>query len=232
MKNLLLALAFVFGTTSLFAQSKFHPGLTFNPIFGFLKAQTSSPITNASNKGVKLGFSYGVMADYMFADNYGLNFELRFAHFNNAYQAVSSTGGVSTSVTDIQKVHKQYLQIPVSLKMKTNQIGYIKYFGQFGFAPSINLRTRVDKSVQVSGSGAIDSSDLNYLKLYKPFNIFLIIGGGLEYNFGGSTSLMVGLTFENGFINMARQNDKFYQRNGYFIDLRDKAIVLNLGIFF
>jgi hypothetical protein len=226
MKKLILAIVLLFTAGSLSAQSNFHPGLTFNPMFTFLRAQISGNGATVSNKGVKLGYSYGLMADYMFADNYGLNFGLRFAQFNNEYTYAAGT------FSDDQKLHKQYLQIPVNLKMKTNEIGAIKYYGQFGLIPSITLRTRADRTTQVAPSPAIVATDVNENSLYRPFNLFLDIGGGLEYNFGGSTSLMVGLTFENGFVNMARQNDKYLAFNGYTIDLRDKAIVLNLGIFF
>lgn len=232
MKKLTLVLILSCFFFSSNAQSRFHPGLRFNPTFSWFKMQTDDPSITVSNDGLKFGYSYGLMGDYMFADNYGLSTEIRFAQYKGAYEVNLTTNSISAITT--QNVKMQYLQIPISLKMKTNEIGYIKYFGQFGFIPSINLRTRVDSTGQVGGGPSKTTEDINMLKFYKPYNIFMLIGGGLEYNLGGSTSILAGLTFENGFVNVTRS--KPFEDNvsgfGYVLDARFKVISLNLGVIF
>src|SRR5690348_10662603 len=113
MKKLILT---VFMAASLYnaeAQSKFHPGLTFSPMFTWLSTQTSYPSTTVVNDGLKFGFCYGFMGDYMIANNYGISFEARIAQLTNEFTVSQPP------LTDDEKLKMQLVQIPVSLKMKT-----------------------------------------------------------------------------------------------------------------
>ncbi len=72
----------------------------------------------------------------------------------------------------------------------------------------------------------------------------MIISGGIEYNISGSTSLLVGFTFNNGFTNMFSNQDVIRTDLGDPVfeginpreDVRLRAIAnsieLNLGILF
>jgi hypothetical protein len=224
MKKLIVAIVFTCSILQLAAQTKVNMGLSFDPILTTNKAEMKTDGLSAKGK-FKPGINIGFMADFMFNDKYGFSTGLRYSLFNTKYEASSKTG--SNNIT----IHKQYVQIPLGLKMKTAEVGYLKYFGMVGLIPSINVKTTVDEQITYNNV-ELDSSNLNDWHYYRKFNLFAQIGAGLEYNFGGNTSLMVGLSYEPGLINMARQNQDFYNRYGYYIDLRDKAIVLNLGLFF
>ena len=58
------------------------------------------------------------------------------------------------------------------------------------------------------------------IALYKAS---LIVGAGAEYNFSGSTSIMFGLTYNNGFMNIL-DIDGFKAKQHY--------VELSLGVFF
>jgi hypothetical protein len=92
-----------------------------------------------------------------------------------------------------------YLTIPVGLKLKTNEIGYFTYFAELGFAQEINIGSRANSS----------GSDLNKTNVPKETNLLnmsYFFGGGVEYNIGGSTSLVAGIFYNNGFVDVLSNN--------------------------
>ena len=60
------------------------------------------------------------------------------------------------------------------------------------------------------------------------FKAGLIIGGGLEYNFAGTTSVLAGITYNNSFTNIL--NDVEF--NGKKAKVYSDYIELTLGVFF
>ncbi|MDQ3071915.1 MAG: PorT family protein, partial [Bacteroidota bacterium] len=173
MKKLLLSLFLCFTVTFSFAQKSFYPGLRFNPMLTWFKAETDNVTPKVSGNGIKMGFSYGLMGDYMFDDNTGLGFELRFAHLGGSYNLDSG----KTSEHYVRNYKLQYIQLPVSLKMKTGEVGYMKFYGQFGIIPSINVRARGDIDYIKDGASqeitGITGDNINISKQVNFFNTFL-----------------------------------------------------------
>ena len=70
------------------------------------------------------------------------------------------------------------------------------------------------------------------------FKFALNIGGGAEWNLAGSTSLMFGLNWYNGFSNVLKSDSKFLYRtqyNGYAAvkqNARASAVALTIGVLF
>jgi hypothetical protein len=93
-----------------------------------------------------------------------------------------------------------YLSIPVGLKLKTNQIGYVTYFAELGFNQNINIGSRASSS----GNGL--NKD-NVPKEVNLLNMSYFFGGGIEYNIGGNTSIVAGVLFHNGFVDVLSNND-------------------------
>ena len=104
----------------------------------------------------------------------------------------------------------QWIELPISLKLKTNEIGYNTYFAQFGFSTGFRIRGRQNTSYLLT-TGNLNEENIDVLKDIAPFRIGLVIGGGLEYNFHGKTALVAGLTFNNGFTNIFNKN--YYELN-------------------
>jgi len=209
----------------------FHPGLRFNPMITWYHAEAKENTVSINSDGMKFGYSYGVMGDFMFQDNYGLSLELRFAQIGGVTErspSIFMPDGPAKVNYERTTFNVQYLQIPVSLKMKTNEVGYMKYYGQFGFIPSIKTKARASGTYGPDNSNTTEYKTINIGPYISPFNVYLLIGGGVEYNLGGSTSLLGGLSFENGFINVARDRSSAPNKT----DLRSKVISINLGVLF
>ena len=92
-----------------------------------------------------------------------------------------------------------YISLPIGLKLKTNEIGYFTYFAELGFNQQINIGSRASST----GNGL--NKD-NVPKETNLLNMSYFFGGGVEYNIGGQTSLLAGVFFNNGFVDVLSNN--------------------------
>ena len=91
----------------------------------------------------------------------------------------------------------QYLSVPIGLKFKSNQIGYITFFSDIGIDPKVIIGGKADiPSLKIKGEGAID--ELN------TFNLSYHILTGIEYSLGGSTAVVFGLGYDNNFLDVTK----------------------------
>jgi hypothetical protein len=206
-------------------------GLTANPLFGWFKTQKANEELDAvSNDGLKVGFSYGAMGAYQFADNYALEIRIHHLMYQGGYQVAfkDKKNFTSNSTNDYQVKRRdwdlQYLNLPLNLKLKTNQIGYFTFFGKFGITPGFNLQSRAtEKRLKVS-NGNLKRPKVENITVNSRFmNFGVNIGLGAMYQLGGDTYLNGGITFHNG---LAQVDDK----SKY--DIKPAYISLDLGILF
>jgi len=140
----------------------------------------------------------------------------------------------------------QYVNVPLFIKMKTDEIGYLTYFGQFGLNTSIKTKARAtDGGVIVSGTN-IALTDLDDLDIEKEVNLIKMagsVGGGFEYNLSESTSLTVAVNFDYGFTSLTKkesdhviavQNGQTVTAFEKYSDQKNKAhaVRLTIGILF
>src|SRR5580765_1493502 len=87
--------------------------------------------------GSYIGFCYGLLMDVKIPKNYAFSTGLIISYDGgklNYLDSVKFNTLPNTTYppgTDVE-YRLQYVEIPVSIKLMTNQIGYITYFGQFG----------------------------------------------------------------------------------------------------
>ena len=131
------------------------------------------------------------------------------------YHALSS----STASADYDvKFKMQYLEIPLTIKLKTDETNNMKWFGQFGL--STNFRIGAKQNVEKGTTPLAD--DVKVTDLTKFFRAGMVIGGGMEYRLGGKTSLLTGLTYNNGLTNISKNDHS----------VKNHYVALNVGIFF
>lgn len=215
MKKILLASLLVIATTQVFAQVRL--GLTAHPNFGFLKVE------NGKGNGVSTGFSYGLMSDFEFAENYSFATGLTVTTINGKASILNyepfNTFTSSANATEYDvKFKMQYLEIPLSVKLKTDENNGMKWYGQFGLTADIRIGARQD----VKSGNTVFADDTKSTDLTKFLRAGMIIGGGMEYRLSGKTSLMTGLTYNNGLTNIAKNSES----------IRNHYVGLNIGVFF
>lgn len=192
----------MFNATVICAQSDFRLGANLDPVISWF-----SPVTSGIDRdGSKPGFNAGLIVEYYFSKNYAFVSGLSLTSLagNLFYkEAVSITTGAGEHVLlpagSTVAFNLSYLTLPAGLKLKTNEIGYFTYFAQVGFSPQINIGSRA------TATGSLLKKD-NISKEINLFNLSYFFGGGLEYDMGGQTSLLAGLFFNNGFVDILSNN--------------------------
>lgn len=206
-------------TLTVFSQSAIRLGAHIDPIVTWFSPRTS----NIERDGARLGYNGGLIVETYFKPNYAFVSGLSLTslggnlmYTDSASLSTSSGNNVIIPNNTTVAYNLTYLSIPVALKLKSNEIGYITYYAQMGFTPQFNI-----------GSRATSTDDLlnkdNVSKEINLFNLSYFFGGGIEYNIGGQTSLITGIFFNNGFIDV-------------FSSSRHKAVVnffnLRIGMMF
>jgi len=198
--------------------------LQFSGHIATLKSQSNSAIAN----GASAGYSFGAIIDRFFEDNYAIStgFSIMQTGINDQFWGSTSAGPVKYD----RSMRIQYLEIPFSLKLKTNPIGYMTYFGNIGLSNGFRLKSTYETTLndqEVNNGNAKDYTSF--------FRSALVIGGGAEYNISGNTNIMFGLNYHNGFTNVLN-GDGFAENNGTLTNDKPKAytnfIELKIGIFF
>src|SRR6185436_15972364 len=112
----------------------------------------------------------------------------------------------STNLTVVTSPNLQYVELPLTLKLKTNEIGYMTYFLQVGVAPGVNIRSRADvtTTTQIDGKQptTVKETGIDIKDNINNINLSMVISAGVEYNLSGNTNLLLALTFNNGFLDI------------------------------
>ncbi len=185
-----LAIFLIIGNSS--AQEKGHTRFSFviNPQISWF----SSDHENINSKGSLAGYNFGVIVDRFFGDNYafctGLTINTNGGKLN--YPANGQTPAYT------QEYRLKYLEIPLGLKLRSEDIRRTNFYGRFGLSPQINIK-------------AVDGNEKNISDEIRFFDLGYHLGAGIEYSFGGRNALMMGILFNNGFVDVSKNgsfNDK------------------------
>ena len=187
-------------------------GLAGSPQVSWFKIDN----TDLENDGAKLGFTYGIMIEYAIGSNERYNFSsgVFISHTGGKYSIPDSS--IAGKFVRHRTLNLQYIEIPVTFRLRTNEIGYITYFGQFGVLPGLKIRSRYDETYEPNPLNI--SVENERFENAIVINMGLFISGGIEYALSESTALLFGLYFNNGFTNVINDDDK------------EKISVNNLGL--
>ena len=207
--------------------NKYRLGFKVSPNVSWLASDNS----NMTVGGKSLQFGYGLNFDIFFAENYAIGTGFNINNTGGKYSYFAEYKGddkdaLGTPLYDMKQVgltsrdlRLQYLQIPLTFKMKTNEIGYLTYWGQFGIGLNMNLKalsndeidylSYQDKNSFAWTTSNRESTSIDKNDIKNEVNIFssnLIFAAGVEYNLSGNTSILAGLTFQNGFTDALKGN--------------------------
>lgn len=237
-KTLLLALT-VFGLTSQInaqddASKKFRFGLKISPSINWLKIGDEKTFKKG---GSVMKFGYGLVTEFRITDvaSFSTGFQIDYdggkvdmldtvGYFYNEdkgflenekvnYSDSNSTAGYTPHLLNNRTYNSMYLSIPLQIKLRTKEIGYMTYYGNIGLLASIHIRTRATDGVTTwDNNGNSVKSEIEKLDISKDMNFLktgLVIGGGAEMNLSGSTSVFFGLSYMQGFMNTVKKESKF-----------------------
>jgi hypothetical protein len=226
---LIVMLGFMFSIIN--AQSsaqKVRIGIIASPAISWFKGADK----NVNSGKVRMGVEYGILLNINLAktqENYVLETGITGVVMggNAVYDSlVLSANPRILAANGVDARYKmQYLNIPISLKLKTNQIGYITYYGQLGFVPGFKVGARVDSDALGYENEKLDKN--NETIITAPLFAFgLNVGAGIEYALNDRTALILGVNFVNNFTNGIKLKAEDKDKQVF------KYVLLRAGIMF
>ncbi len=205
-------------------RKKFKIGFNLSPAVDFFQPNTEGVDLDKA----RAKFGYGMMAEYAFTNNYAIGFGLehKMAGASLDFGADADARYIDQSDKNEYRLltrlwRYDYVNLPITLKLMTNEIGYFTYFGQFGVDLSVLVSSKArDERQLVTDTSTVDGvvSEVfgdagktpDFLGRYNQtmfVNVKLRIGAGFEWNFSGNTSLVVSASYHNGFIDLMKDPD-------------------------
>jgi len=240
MKKIFFAIIALFFANLSFAQKHSRDlriGFKLEPNISWLHPNENG----VKSDGSKVGINYGLMVDYEFADNYIFSTGLQVSQLGGKLSYTGNTwsdkkvGYVSANNSSVNNTANynlslQYVEIPFAIKLKSSNKGKMDFWGSFGGFLSIPVKARA--SVQTNflvgtATSNYTNDNENVLSNIQPVNIGMQIGAGVEIPFSDKNALVLGLIFNNGFIDVTK--------NGSWGDdgrVNMNNLALKLGIFF
>ena len=164
---------------------KIEPGLNITQLDG-----------DNLNKGVnKLSFGWGFNGNFYFVENYGFSTGFNVRNISGNYTYIDSELG------DIRcDISNQYLEIPLSLIMRTEKIGEMRIVGNIGYGLGICLK---ESQKHIYGNEEFQDIEIPFSKVRNAFIIKL----GIEYNVYKSSCLTAAFVFNNNFSNIYKNSN-------------------------
>lgn len=167
------------------SEPRFHFGLKASPFIAWVKPEVNEMERDSRN----FGFGYGIQTEFRIHRNYVISSGLQISYRGGKLYPNNTMAGKDS----VKKFTLQYVEVPLTLKMLTSRFNKIRFYGEFGIAPGLNIRAKSDP---------VFKGDENINEYIKPFNLSMVIGGGVEYTLSGSTVFFTELEFNNGFLNV------------------------------
>ncbi len=205
MKKLIVFVILISFTYSLNAQEKapkiFRLGIKASPDLGWFVNDAKGYESNSA----KFGFSWGLICDIAFAKNYyfstGFNISTANGIMDFAHKMkISETDTIAKEGNLRRSYTLKYLEIPITLKMKTREFGKFTFYGQIGLGAGFNIKAQANDEFSYDSGNKITSEE-NIKNSASFFRASLILGIGAELSLGGTTSILMGLGYNNGFFN-------------------------------
>lgn len=196
---------------------KLRIGFQFTPEVTWLKSKS----INLENRRSMIGFNFGPVFDYNFGSNYAITTGVIISRsrgslfYEDSTKFNSRPDHLYSSALTVD-YNLQYIELPIAIRLKTNEIGYMTYFGVFGVVPAINI----------SASGEFDDpAEPEYIpesfsKDVSLPNLSMLISAGAAYSISTNTSAFLSINFYNGLIDVT-DNPKNY---------KTKAVLNRLGL--
>lgn len=234
----------------------FRFGLRISPEISWLKP---SDVKRLDGAGAKFKLGYALMTEFrlnkVVSLATGIGFEknggslsyidtARYLYHDAApLKYNSDTAGISKT-TEVYQLKERsfsvgYWAIPITLKMRTKEIGVMTYFGQAGINLGIRTKGIAKDEVRSLKNSSTSLDDINISSDMSFFKAAINVGAGAEYNLAGSTSLVFSVNYLNGLTNVSKsKSDYLYKtetsgaRTAYKQKFTNNAVSITVGVLF
>jgi hypothetical protein len=202
LSGFILALTILVLQGSILSAQDFRYGIYLSPLISWFRTD----IDEVKNEGSRAGINIFVTAEKDLTKSWsftsGLGYITSGGRLKSSKSEVFRFPDFTSTVAAGEPViyHLQYITVPVGLRIKTEEIGYLRYFGEFGLDPKVVVSGKADiPSASIKGRSAMTE--------IRRFNAGFHLMGGIDYSIDGSTSLILGLGFENNFFDITKDVD-------------------------
>ncbi|MGK0285288.1 MAG: hypothetical protein ACI9GM_000321 [Salibacteraceae bacterium] len=188
------------------------------PTFSWLEATNKGYEPNGSSMGI----IYGLLADFRLfgVDNYALSSGFTMNHISgklNEPAFYTATNGTASPAKSESKYKMTYIDVPLTIRLKTNEIGYNTFYGEFGSELGFNINAKKEYTTTYSAGSTGELTD----DVSSEVNLFrssLVFGLGVQRHISGNAFYRIGLTYHNGLINI-------FDRKAYLVDSNNNTVM-------
>lgn len=194
-KNILAFVLFIVVTINASAQYKpFQFGLNITPSINTTKINCD----NIDELKSKVSYNWGFKGNFYFVENYGFStgFNILNLRGNYAYNNMTNDTIVNTMTCDIRN---QYIEIPISMIMRTEKMGKARVIGNVGYGLGFCLNSN-QELVDMEGV------EIEPTNVFRTMRHSLIIKLGVEFNVYKSSCLTANVVYNNNFTNVYKDN--------------------------
>ena len=183
--------------------SQYHLRLSFvgDPSVNWMRTSNSS---TENGKSI-LGYDFGLNGDFYFSEDERYSFSTGMQISNTggeiSYHSNSPFSFSGSTLPAICKIKYQirYIEIPLAIKLRTDQFNRAKYWGLFGLSAMLNISAK-----GTSNDGTLKKSNIS--DEVSPINLAMNVGIGFDYELNESNSVTTGLIFQNGLTDVTTDN--------------------------
>jgi hypothetical protein len=197
MKNVPLILLSLLLTSHAFGQKHIRLSFSGSPSINWMNTDNSI----AQNGKTIPGYDFGLNADFYFLNDerYSLYTGLIISNIGgeikyNNNDSFNFSGKTLPGASNIE-YRLRYVEVPLALRLRTDQFKYVSYWGLFGFSNMFNIESKGksdDRLLRKTDIG--DEVGL--------FNLAMNIGAGIDFDLGGSNTISTGIVFQNGLLDV------------------------------
>ncbi len=218
MRRLLITTLLMGAILVLHGQSRMKFSVHADPQFAWFNSDEENVVPEGSIFHLQTGLQMDLFFDrnYAFVLGFGINNMGGNLRYMDSTEFVSKGDTLFAIPGQTIRHNLQYLDIPLGLKLKTEELGYATLFLQVGFNPMININAFATSKDDVFNKE-------NIREVTNLFNLGYHAGIGIEYRLGGSTAAVGGIRWSSGLTDVT-DSDK--------ANITMNSISIHLGILF
>ena len=163
--------------------------------------------------------SFGLVIDKEFTDSYTLSSGLIYVP-KEVMISIAPDAGNPTPFNSLESYKLQYLQLPLTLKLFTNEVSPdLRAFFQIGMAVEIKVYEEPDLTLP----------EQEVVAEFQPINIPVVLGTGIEYSLGINTVAFVGVSYHRGLNNIVKTTNGAFAQE---LEVRSTVLSIDVGVKF
>lgn len=202
MKRFILSCFLIATVITGYSQYNIRLSFVGDPSVNWMRTSNSS---TENGKSI-LGYDFGLNGDFYFSEDERYSFSTGIQITNTggeiSYRSSSAptfAGTTFSSLLTKVKYQIRYVEVPLNIKLRTDQFYGAKYWGLLGFSTMVNIASK-----GTSNDGKLNKANIN--DEVNLFNLAMNIGIGFDYELNGSNSISTGLIFQNGLMDVTTDN--------------------------